>query len=98
MNTVTPKSLIMMLKIMIIICITLIVGGLMVRMMESESILSVLLLTSAIGVLLSIPVMMLILSGWEYFRKKNYPMAAWAASVIFIIAAGTSILFLLKKM
>ncbi len=98
MNTVSPKSLVMALKIMIVICIAQIGTGLLIRLMDPESNLSVTLLNSALGVLLSIPVMMLILTGWEYLRKKNYPMAAWVASVFFIIAAGTSILFLLKKL
>lgn len=98
MNTVTPKFLIITLKIMIAVCITMVGAGFTARCIDINAMSHIYLLTAAIGILILIPVVMLFLIGWEYYRKKNYLMTAWVASICFIIAVGTTILFLIKKM
>jgi hypothetical protein len=88
---------------MIIVCMTLILTGLAVHVFtyhnetpDQTTVNQILLI--ALACLLLMPVAVLIILGYGYSKAGNFKMTAWIGALLFFIAFGTYILFLIKML
>ena len=89
------------LKVLIGVCVGLILAGLTIYMLnknvqEKTFFTSDELLKLALMFLLLMPVYILSVMAFGYFRIRNYSMGIWTLGILYFTFAGTYILFLLN--
>ncbi len=103
MKHASSPAVILVLKIMITVCMTLILTGLAVHIFSfnnkyPDQTTDNQILMIGLAFLLLMPVAVLFILGYGYFKAGNYKMTAWTGAILFFIAFGTYILFLIKML
>jgi hypothetical protein len=99
----SSAAIIFTLKIMIMVCMMLILTGLIIHVFSfqfeylHQSFVNPILQIAMVCLLL-MPVAVLIILGYGYFKADDYKMIVWIGAILFFISFGTYILFLIKML